>query len=61
MSNRRDRESHNIDDAPVFESNTESLLRSGRLYSLYDSDKWELGRYRTKAAGRKPRRKDHRG
>jgi hypothetical protein len=49
------------EDLPSFEGNTENLLRSGRLRSLYDSDKWELGRARLdKGRGHDDRAKDHR-
>jgi hypothetical protein len=55
------REMNDPETMPVFEGNTETLLRSGRLRDLYDSDKWELGRWRVRAEGRKPRYKNHRG
>ena len=60
MSNRRDREAKDFENAPTFEGKTEALLRSGRLYNLYDSAKWDSPTRTTKAAGRKPRSKDHR-
>lgn len=48
------------EDLPSFEGNTENLLRSGRLRSLYDSDKWEMPRWRDKGRGHDDRAKDHR-
>lgn len=49
------------EDLPSFEGKTEHLIRSRRLRNLYDSDKWELGRWRrTKGRGHDPRYKDKR-
>lgn len=49
------------DELPSFEGNTENLLRGKRLRNLYDSDKWELGRWRPdKGRGHDARYKDKR-
>jgi hypothetical protein len=49
-----------FEDYCTFESNTDNLILSKRLLSLYDSDKWDLGKYREKGKGHDDRGKDHR-
>ena len=48
------------DDAPTFEGNSETLIRSRRLHDLCKSDKWEFGNLREKGRGHDSKRKDHR-
>lgn len=50
-----------LDELPRFESIVDNVLLSGRLYSLYDSKKWDSPSRIDKAKGRKPRNKNHRG
>jgi len=52
----------NYENENTFESNRYNLFnRRKGLKSLYDSPKWENGKYRVRGEGRKSRNKNHRG